>query len=460
MVTLDLSAIQGNILRGYKVRCGVHLFFTLPDAAAGARFLAELLSCVTDAQPWPSCDAPPVRVNVALTYAGVRVLGVSRETRHALPVAFREPHRQRARNTLGDLGQSDPRAWDTPLGRRRSHLLVLVFGSDDASRGKLDEMVSKVRAYAADCELSLLHEQPVETLDSGREHFGYADGFAQPAIEGVPGGRPGGGVPLPDGITWRDMKAGEFVLGYADEDGQTLTGAAAWLLRDGTFMVYRKLRQDVEAFHETLRAMADGYARLHPGLARHPRDLDELMAAKVVGRWPDGTALALRPDGRATPGSHAATAADQPDNDFRYLPYDVDGRVCPVGAHIRRTNPRDASGRMLPFSRRHRIIRRGMPYGQPDDSDRGLIFMCFCADIERQFEVIQAEWCMDGNAFGLGRDQDVLMGNSDGPRRFMVAGERPYLATVARNLVVTRGSEYLLMPGRPALEILAGGGAL
>jgi deferrochelatase/peroxidase EfeB len=131
-----------------------------------------------------------------------------------------------------------------------------------------------------------------------------------------------------------------------------------------------------------------------------------------------------------------------------------------VGAHIRRTNPRDTKN-LAAQTRRHRIIRRGMPYvdGPPaGQGERGLVFICFNADLERQFETIQWHWCEDGNAFGLGRDRDVLFASRDGSGKLTIPGDPPHIAPAQPGLVTTRGCEYLLMPGVRALRALAQGG--
>jgi hypothetical protein len=205
------------------------------------------------------------------------------------------------------------------------------------------------------------------------------------------------------------------------------------------------------------------------------------MAAKVVGRWRDGEPIVLTP--RRDP-SHSRALGDEaerePSNDFRYLPDDEDGFRCPLGSHIRRTNPRDALGWEGQMSRRHRIIRRGMPYGpflefkegQSDDGqDRGLVFICFNASLDRQFEVIQRQWCNDGNAFRLGNDKDYLFGDVDAGEpdpvpspdgrhssgRMVINGAPPHLVRTRPPVVRTRGSEYLLMPGISAVRGLASG---
>jgi Dyp-type peroxidase family len=242
-----------------------------------------------------------------------------------------------------------------------------------------------------------------------------------------------------------------------------VSGPAAPLLRNGTFMVYRKLYQNVALFRRELYREAARYGEtVRPEPPLDGDQLYELMAAKVVGRWRDGVAIELAPRRSDTDSRRLGGRSEEhPDNDFRYWDGDRAGLTCPKGAHIRRTNPRDALGWGGTMSTRHRIIRRGMPYGTPldgledDRDDRGLIFICFNADLERQFEVIQAQWCNDGNAFRLGNDKDYLLGDNQGTGKVTIQGDPPHFARAQPEIVLTRGCEYLLMPGLRALGDLA-----
>jgi deferrochelatase/peroxidase EfeB len=216
-------------------------------------------------------------------------------------------------------------------------------------------------------------------------------------------------------------------------------------------MVYRKLAMDVAAFR---RFVADHGARFPSG--------PELLAAKIVGRWRDGTPLETSPD-RPDP----SIAADpRRINDFSYAS-DPDGLRCPAGAHIRRANPRDAMGFFDGrLTNRHRIIRRGRPYGprlpldtlEDDGQDRGLIFVCFNTDIWPQFATIQALWIDDGDPFGLGADKDLLIGEPDADDgKMTIPGDPPFFLRPQPRFVTCRGGEYLIRPSIGALRALAGG---
>ena len=295
----------------------------------------------------------------------------------------------------------------------------------------------------------VVHVQNTQRLPGDREHFGFRDGIGQPAVRGMPP-KPGEGMP-DAGSTWRPLPLGEFVLGYRAVDGRLPAGPPSPLDRNSTFLVYRKLEQDVAAY----RCFLAGQGQNFPGG-------EAMLAAKLVGRWPDGTPLELSPD-----GEDPTIAADSVRlNDFRFGS-DPEGMRCPIGAHIRRANPRDGLGFHGSLVNRHRIIRRGVPYGpalpegemEPDGIERGVLFYAFNASFARQFEFIQSTWLNDGNALGLGTDRDPVAGSwpeTDGPDKMIVPGGPPRFVAPLPSLVTTKGGEYLWMPGLAALRAICG----
>jgi Dyp-type peroxidase family len=455
--SLDLADLQGDIVRAYG-NAYVHttyVFFRIDDALGGRAWLRRLLARVTTAEPW-SEGKPEATLNIAVTAAGVRALAVPEPVIVSFSKEFRAGMAARAL-TLGDAGPSAPDRWEPELRDGALHVLATVNALD---RGALARGLGRLRDDAAHTGgVAVAYEQPTELLSGSREHFGYADGFAQPALAGVDDAidrRIGGGVPEANGA-WRALAPGEFVLGYEDEDTRLdpkrgLPSAPADPFgRSGTYMVWRKLHQDVALFRRVLREAAELY-----GGGDH-----EKLAAKVVGRWPNGTPLVVSPD---APIADFEPRSDPRTNDFRYAVEDPQGLRCPLGAHIRRSNPRDALGWDGLLSFRHRIIRRGMPYGLPlpaeadgdDHVDRGLIFVCFNASISRQFEGIQAQWLNDGNVFHLGHDSDFLMGDPHGTGKMTVEGRPPFFLGPQGPFVTTRGGAYLFVPGMRALAALAG----
>ncbi len=491
MTRLETEEVQGNVLYAYGTRFPHARYVLLRfkegrDAQAG-KTLREWLPRITFGQrppdPYPNPDRP--HVNIAFTFAGLRRLGVPDELLYAFPDDFREGARNRAMDN-GDVGPNGVDHWIGNLGT--GDAMLIFYAADEEAADRMVETLLKpaTGGYGA---FEVLHERRAALLRRrapddatgdqscgfafAREHFGFADGCSQPAIEGVHDDPVGSGVftrrlpawwrPLQSlellfedlGIKriakhWRPIRAGEFVLGYLNEDGQ-YPGPAAPLGPNGTFLVYRELQQHVEAFDAYVDAEAT-----RTGLDA------QLVRAKIVGRWPDGTPLALSPD---RPQELIASSRRRA-NDFLYNEQrdgyvgDPLGARCPLGAHVRRANPRDGLPGGGERVMRHRIIRRGMPYGSPDDEERGLAFVCHSSSIANGFEFIQRSWCNDGAAFGLGAERDLLLQQPapDAELSGMVVPARTdggtLLAAPERPLVTVRGCEYLFLPSRRATEWL------
>ena len=439
-VMLDLRNIQGLAVRGYRLPVARYLFLNLQDPARSRAWLRRVTPEVLSAAPWD--DKPFSGVNLAFTFSGLRALGLAPESLAGFPEEFRDGMASRAA-LLGDVGDSAPEHWTGGLGSGDVHALLMISARDGEA---LDRHDAAVRAELQRSQaITVVCEEFGAALPNGREHFGYADGFAQPAIEGtgLPAA-PGQGAPLGRG-RWRPLRAGEFLLGYPDEEGALPDAPAPdALAANGSYLVYRKLSQDVALFR---RQVADAAARFG---ARQ-----ELLAAKLVGRWPDGTPLQLSPE-RPDPGLVADPSRN---NAFDYAA--ADGQRCPLGAHIRRSNPRSG----VPFNgklvNRHRLIRRGIPYGPPlargsedDGRQRGILFVCLQASIARQFEFVQSQWLNDGNLFGLGQDRDVLLGAHDGTGKMTVQGQPPFFMGALSRVVGVRGGEYFFLPGINGLHYL------
>lgn len=456
-VDLDWDDIQGNVLRGYGFAYAHHLVLSVVDGDAARRLLRRLISAVTPCTPWVT--RPEVTLNVAFTHRGLAALGVASEDLDSFPADFREGMRRRAVTNLGDVGADDPDNWETEgVQHPAAHVLFLI-GSDSADA--CDQRRSELVADVLDHGFTVVANQPAAHLTASDEvagswqkieHFGFADGVSQPPIEGARGPTvvEGHGTPLEDG-RWAPVKPGEFVLGYPDEEGDLPPAPTpSQLSHNGTYLVYRKLAQDVAGF----RRLIAERARLH--------GVDEsLLAAKMVGRNPDGSPLSSRAEARPV------TPEDERwwDNDFRFAD-DERGAVCPVGSHVRRANPRDALATSPELVSRHRLLRRGVPYGPPlaadavedDGADRGLLFLAYCASIRRQFEFVQREWLNDGNVFGAGHTTDPISGHGTGGRRFALELDGPLVLSGLPQLVQVRGGDYLFQPSLTGLRYLAGAG--
>jgi Dyp-type peroxidase family len=441
---IELADLQGGVVRGYGPCFGVarHLFARVRDPDAARAFLAAIADPVTTAEEWEG-TRPATTLNVALSFRALQALRLPAYVLDGCPEEFRAGMAARAER-LAD----EPQTWEDEL--RDLEVLLVVHAQDAAALAGESERWERELGPGG---LELVHAEDAALLGGAREHFGFTDGFSQPAIEGVARADvPGQGIPYKrvpgwplSRMRWRAIKPGEFVLGYDDEDRGPAPAPPAPFHRNATFMVWRKLHQDVAAFRAQLADQADRLG-LDP----------ELVAAKIVGRWRDGSPLALRPDAPDPDLGNDKRRA----NDFRYGNDEL-GLRCPRGAHVRRTNPRDALGWEGRLSARHRILRRGMPYGpplpdgEPDDGlARGLLFVCLQASIARQFEIVQAQWCNDGNAFGLGAEADPIAGPAGRPMRHIIEGRPPRFVSLMRSCVACRGGEYLLVPSIAALRAL------
>ena len=243
---LELEDIQGIILRPNRMRCGTYLVMRIDDAADGRAWLRRLVDPVTSASEW--WDATGSTLNVAFTHRGLAALGVPPSDLASFSEEFREGIVARA-DRLGDTGGSSPELWDGDLGTPAVHALVILHARDEdtlaAERARHTELPRSTPG------VSVLYEQPVAQLPTRTEHFGYRDGISEPAIEGSGiAARPGQGPAL---------KAGEFVLGYPDQTGLLPTMPHPDVLgRNGSYLVFRKLRQDVVRFREFLATASAG----------------------------------------------------------------------------------------------------------------------------------------------------------------------------------------------------------
>jgi Dyp-type peroxidase family len=304
------------------------------------------------------------------------------------------------------------------------------------STEQLEAALEKARESYAELEgVRAIWRQDCHVLPGDKEAFGFKDGISHPAIEGsgVPGTNP---LEVP-------LKPGEFVLGYPDEMGETPSVPRPDLLgRNGSYIVFRKLHQRVADFRSYLKANAAG------------AEDEELIAAKMMGRWRSGAPLALCPmHDDATLGVDGHR-----NNGFLFQKDDPIGYKTPCGSHIRRMNPRDST--VAGVVRIHRMIRRGTSYGsllpegvlEDDGAERGLMFAFVGANLSRQFEFIQSEWMNDSAFFGGTTGRDPVSGAGDGAGTFDIP-KRPLRRRLQGlpRFVVTRGGEYCFMPGLRAL---------
>ena len=453
-MALDLFDIQGNILRGYRLPFVRYSFCTLTDPAGAMKFIAQIRGDITTAENWDD-GKPRSTLNIALSRTGLPALGLPAPTIQSFPGEFLEGMAKRA-GILGDIGASAPEKWDA-IWHERIDALLMINAMTAADR---DERYRSLRAAAeASGGVTFVGDQDGSALIvNGKfaaiEHFGFSDGYSQPDfIGGQASDVPGDGKLDRQG-GWQEIATGEFLLGTRNEADELPTAPMPIVLaNNSTFMAYRKLEQDVRAFRAY---MSEWGARYSGG--------PEKLMAKFVGRWRDGTPISVSPD-RPDP---AIASDNRRNNNFSYND-DPEGLRCPVGAHIRRVNPRDSGGFNGRLATRRRIIRRGIPYGGYlpegaglDDQERGIIFMALNASLSRQFEFVQQQWINYGNDFGLGEDRDPLVGTNEGKGRFVVpgnvaSGDEPFICSDLPSFVRVRGGDYFFVPSMTALYLLGNG---
>jgi Dyp-type peroxidase family len=447
-----LNDIQDNIIIPILMRYGRHIFLKFNDGAKGRAFLGAMFKRVNAR---PEEHGTRFTVNIGFTHQGLKTLGLSQQSLDSFPVAFREGARSRA-GDVGDIGPHAPELWEGGLGGPDIHAMAWIRTDTDDGRDEAMRIMSAEIESAGGIEIRFVQDTMAlahaNGIGSEGEHFGFADPVSQPAIDGAPTPwYPGDGV-LEGDDSWRLLKPGEFLLGYEDEVGPDGTAVPEpFELRvNGTYMVFRKLYQDVAAFRRYLAVAAKS---LYGADDAYHQDL---TAAKMMGRWRSGCPLDLSPD-----KDDLAIAADpERRNNFSYAD-DEQGLRCPLGAHLRRVNPRATHLKRETAVRRRRLIRRGVEYGphlrdgalDDDGVDRGLVQLIIQADIERQFEFIQKEWMHGGEFIGLDpNEQDPITGiGGDGSQMVVPGAKQPFLFDLP-TFVKVRGGEYLFVPGLKALE--------
>jgi Dyp-type peroxidase family len=448
----NLHDVQDNVVTPILMRFGRHIFLKFIDGAKTREWLREMIKRVNARQQE---HGTRFTVNIGFTYEGLKALGLSQRSLDSFPAAFQVGMRGRA-HEVGDVGPHAPEHWEGGLGGPDIHAMAWIRtdsgeGREEATRIIRAEMeaVGGIEIRFVQDTMALAHENGI---GSEGEHFGFADPVSQPPIEGADEpSYPGDGVLEPNG-TWRPLKPGEFLLGYEDEVGPEGTrGPEPFELRvNGTYMVFRKLYQDVFAFR---RYLATAAKSLYGSADQYHQDL---VAAKMMGRWRSGCPLDLSPE------KDDLTIAEDPlrRNNFTYAG-DEQGLRCPIGAHLRRSNPRATPMKRATAVRRHRLIRRGVEYGphlqdgavHDDGVDRGLINLFIQADIERQFEFVQKEWMKGGEFLGLDpHEQDPINGTGGQGSQMSVPGaKQPFLFDLP-TFVTVKGGEYLFVPGLKALD--------
>jgi deferrochelatase/peroxidase EfeB len=433
---LEFDDIQHFLIARPPARAARYEFLTFRRRAGGHAWLKGIVEKVGTAKEVGTNELDSRWVTVAFTWNGLRALGMKEVSLASFPEEFRQGMATRA-EILGTTGANHPDHWVGGLASPELHAIVILFARDVAERERCRQEHQKFLSQCDGVELlSSLDLEAIPPFDHAHEHFGYRDRLSQPVIEGTgveP--TPGSGPPT---------KAGEFFLGYADEKGPPAGLPQPEILyRNGSYLAYLMMQEHVGAFRDFLRQHGE------------TQEQREWVAAKLMGRWRSGAPLVLAPE-----KDDPELGKDiQRTNDFNYGKMDPHGYGCPLGAHIRRMNPRDTAVNM----QRRKMIRRGGTYGPPlpedapeDGIERGIAAFVGCASLVRQFEFAMNVWANDPNFHELGNERDPIFGTQDGSYD-MTIPKRPIRKKITGLPAFTtiRGGAYFFLPGKRALRYLA-----
>lgn len=434
--SLDLEDLQHFLMSRPPARAARYEFLHFRSDRGGRTWLAGMIDKVGTAKVVGSSIVDSRWVTVGFTWNGLGALGLDGASLGTFPEEFRQGMAARAQ-ILGLTGANHPDHWVGGLESPNLHAIAILFARDVSERERCRH---EHEQYVKKCDgvelISSLDLEGIPPFDYAHEHFGYRDRLSQPVIEGsgeVP--TPGSGPPL---------KAGEFFLGYPDEDGPAAGMPQPEILsRNGSYVAYLRMEEHVGAFRDFLRQHGE------------TPEQQEWVAAKLMGRWRSGAPLVLSPD-----NDEPTLGADYSrNNDFNYGTMDPHGYGCPLGSHIRRMNPRDTAANM----NRRKMIRRGgtygplLPEGAPEDGvERGIAAFVGCASLVRQFEFAMNVWANDPNFHELGNERDPIFGTQDGTFD-MTIPKRPIRKKITGLTAFTtiRGGAYFFLPGIRALRYLA-----
>jgi Dyp-type peroxidase family len=456
---LETNDMQGLLIRSYtNLPVANFLLCQARDKSSLTNFLKIIFPKITNGAANPM----EVAMNIALTNKGIGMLQL------AMKVDFAEDFMEgmdsdfRAR-ILGDYNQNDQKYWHWGAKHQPEiHFMLMLYAADQITlQNYCNDSVNILSQH----NITVIRVLDSKKLEGEKEHFGFHDGISQPVLKSMQHKKPGS----PDNV----VAEGEFIFGYCNEYNQMPISPALSsnvdIGKNGSYMVFRQIAQDVQSFWQYVADKNNG-------------DLESAvhLASKMIGRYPSGTPIVFSPEKDLA--NSTATEA----NDFRYAD-DQHGYKCPVGAHIRKANPRDRIGddpvESIIVAKRHRILRRGRPYGDPiapsflpadilnaspqKDKEVGLYFVAFNTNISRQFEFIQQQW-MNNKKFGaLYNDPDPIAGvdakpaedlteKLEGLGQFTIQAEpvRKKLVDVPPFTAV-KGGAYFFMPGLHALQVMS-----
>jgi Dyp-type peroxidase family len=527
---LATQEIQGNILGGFNKDHQMLIFLKITDIAAAKQWLRtiepdiataaevikfnQLFKSTRDRRHGHEGTVRSTFINLAFTYDGLKKL--TAEADQFTDAAFKAGLHNRSAY-LGDptdpTAPGHPNQWLIGAAHNVPDLLVIV-GSDDQPR--LQETVQWLEASLG-MGLEVMYKQAGEGLPgklAGHEHFGFKDGISQPGIRGRLPEAPHafltpretidektGKIDINKGKPGQDvLHAGEFVFGYPTQiaqpdpkrdglnitPGDIATAGPAWAT-NGSYLVFRRLRQDVKGFQSFIKATATTLSVTNPAFAGMTF---EKLGAKFVGRWASGAPITNAPD-RDNPALAEDLDFEFEAKNAQGIAKDPIGLRCPFAGHIRKTYPRDMardSGLNESNTQTHRLLRRGIPFGKPymggcpvhpdrlldtvttwwesivknAPTDRGLLFLAYQTSIERQFEFVTNQWVNDPDFPDPGSGHDPILGQSKDSitrdRTMVLQAEKAANNATIKlptDWVIPTGGGYFFSPSISGIKYLA-----
>jgi deferrochelatase/peroxidase EfeB len=480
-IRLDLGDIQGFILRGYRMPMVRHFLLEVGVPTEAHKLLGRLVNGdesdapqITTANDWhvgfaPGPEDNPADVphrkpdyclNLGITWHGLNALEINQRVPGISFKgfdAFIAGAAKRA-DSVGDTGASAPQNWIAAFRSGSDHVMVMLHAiSPDAMAIYSNRLVTLFAEGDAFREIwradgtALMEIKDGQTIPTSHVHFGYTDGISMTTIRGGPERYP------PD----HQQPCEPWLFVLRDEGENYTVPEPRELGLNGSFAVFKMIETDVVGFENHLQSNKD---KIDP----------ELHAAKICGRWRNGVPLMLSPDTDSPSGGISPEQL----NNFEYVNADGSGDPkglrCPVGAHMRRINPRGQpiTGQGVPggSNNTHRLIRRGMPYGpvydptKPYDGiERGLLGYFINSSIENQYEFVLGHWVNDSEFAGSVRlnpkSKDPMIGTQDPAESIFVipqANGAPLLKiTGFSSFITTKAAAYCFLPSVTAIKFIS-----
>lgn len=439
---IDFNNLQSLMLSPYACHNSVHIFLKFSDLKGSRAFLSAISSRIS----YGKFPVEPPYLNIFFTSQGINVLRPEWQQDNFESSFVEGPDPTH----LGDSSKSssaEKNWWERQFSTNQIHCIIAIYSdSKEALESSITTVVSQAKSNGIEELMPRSNGTRLygNALSGNRLHFGYVDGLSKISISWE------NRSPQPPLQSFK-----HFVLGYGDSDVQSfpMSNQLADEIRDSSYVILRWIYQDVALFNRYLsRAASESFPDLEHTYAV------EFIAAKLMGRWRDGTPLTLSPN---EPNAQQALA------EFDYSD-DVNGFKCPFSSHIRVVNPRDQPlDPIAAFQGTPKLLRRGMSYGPElageidDGIDRGIIGMFICSNIRFQFYTLM-KW-MNHNTFspvfnGDWKAQDGITGN-----RLTVGGSSTFKIPTAGgdrrlfglpDFLTTKGTAFGLMTSRTALSAL------